>query len=203
MRLPALTPLLLLPWAACRAAPPARGLEPPPGLDTPRAHLEPLDPKHAELDYAALMSSRPHLRSTLHWGDWPRDDFKLEQNRRDLERHAREFASREAFAYTVLAPDRARCLGCVYIDPSRDGASARLEFWVIEPDLATDLDEHLLRELLAWIGRDWPFERVEIPMHRENARGIGLARGLGLRESEDPRAPQRRTFVWLRVSSRE
>lgn len=161
--------------------------EPPRVLATARVRLEPLAPRHAELDFAALMESREHLRRTLRWGDWPRADFTLEENRGDLERHWREFEDREGYAYTVLAPDRSRCLGCVYLVPPRDGAGrdAMLAYWVSEPALATDLDAHLLGSVLAWIERDWPFERVAIPNHPDNARGARIGAEAGLTAAED------------------
>jgi hypothetical protein len=86
-------------------------------LPEPLAHsrfiLEPLDEQHAELDFEALMSCRTRLRKQLAWGggDWPAEDFTMELNRADLRRHHDEFLRREAFAYTVLSPDRMRCPG--------------------------------------------------------------------------------------------
>ena len=45
--------------------------------------LEPLEEKHAELDFEALMLCRARLREELQWGDWPPEDFSLELNRTD------------------------------------------------------------------------------------------------------------------------
>lgn len=172
---------------------------PPAPLETARVRLEPLAPRHAELDYAALMSSREHLRSTLHWGEWPSADFQLEQNRADLARHWAEFETRRGYAYTVLAPDGSRCVGCVYMNPAPDGAM-RLTYWVVEDQLAGELDEHLFRETLAWVGRSWPFRSVEAPVHPDNARGLRIARSLGL--VERPAADRgRRVFVWTRAGA--
>ena len=119
LRLPLLAGLLAV---ACATPPPAETHEaqapvelpdpwtaefqPPMVLDTPRFHLEPLGPQHAELDYEAFMSSREHLLATLHWGGWPSADATVEGNRADLTRHADEFVAGEAYAYTVLTPDR-------------------------------------------------------------------------------------------------
>ena len=111
---------------------------PPTLLTTERVRLEPLAPRHTERDHAAFMSSREHLRATLNWGEWPRADMTLEENRADLQRHWEEFLRREAYAYTVLSPDGTRCLGCVYINPpdedaaapEEDGRAATLAYWV-------------------------------------------------------------------------
>ena len=171
--------------------------DPPTALDTDRVHLEPLHPQHTAADYAAFMSSVDHLHRTLHWGPWPRPDFTLEENRRDLERHWKEFEAREAYAFTVQSSDRTRCVGCIYVNPvaerrlapgvPRDPRAATLDFWVIESELATDLDRHLLAATLDWLERDWPFSVVYVPLHRENERGLAVARELGLVESPDLR----------------
>ena len=41
----------------------------------------------------------------------------LEENLDDLERHARDFADRTGFTYTVLDPATRAVMGCVYIYP--------------------------------------------------------------------------------------
>ena len=57
--------------------------------------------------------------------------MSLEENHADLERHARDFAERAGFTYTVLAPDGDDVLGCVYIYPSRDERhDADVRSWV-------------------------------------------------------------------------
>jgi hypothetical protein len=103
----------------------------PEPLNTTRFVLEPLEEKHAELDFEALMSCRARLRGELQWGEWPPEEFTLELNRADLRGHHDEFIRRRAFAYTVLSPDRARCLGCVYLERCAEIDGAQLAFWVI------------------------------------------------------------------------
>ena len=109
--------------------------------------LEPLTPVHTALDHAALMESKQFLRR---WSGspWPADDFSLADNRADLAEHDEEHRRRVAFTYTVLAPDRSRCLGCVYIKPLAALAGglpltvgvdeATVRWWVTTPLLATD-----------------------------------------------------------------
>ena len=46
------------------------------------------------------------------------DGMSLEDNRADLERHAADFEARRGFTFTVLEPDRAEVIGCVYLYPS-------------------------------------------------------------------------------------
>lgn len=172
--------------------------QPPQELDTERVHLEPLAPKHVELDFAALMGSREHLQSTLHWGNWPSADFTVEENRVDLERHWQEFQGNQGYAYTVLSPDRERCLGCIYLMPS-DGEgwemSAEMAYWVIESELASELDRHLLENLLTWFDRAWAFDQVRWMIHEDNARGLQLAADADLAEV-DAILPGHRGLLW-------
>jgi len=189
----------VLPWSA--------DYDPPLVLDTARVHLEPLAPEHVELDFEALMGSREHLQRTLGWGDWPRVDFTLEENLADLERHWQEFVDREGYAYTVLSPDRSRCLGCVYLVPLPGTADdvAALAFWVIEPELATDLDRHLLESLTRWFDEQWSFRRVVLAENENNVRGRELAGELGFEPSDSEfealarMRPDNALQVWTRA----
>ncbi len=162
---------------------------PPLELDTDRVRLEPLAPEHVELDFAALMGSREHLQRTLHWGTWPSEDFTVEENRADLERHWQEFQGNQGYAYTVLAPDRSRCVGCVYLLPGNGEGwerSAELAFWVVEDELESQLDMHLLDSLLSWFEYAWAFEQVRWMIHQDNQRGLQLAAEVGLEEAAAP-----------------
>ncbi len=133
--------------------------EPPPALDEPRFRLRPLGPEHNGSDHAAWMSSLDHIHSTpgFETGTWP-TPMTLEENLRDLEAHARDFAERIGFTYTVLSPDADEVIGCVYIYPARTGSGVEVRSWVRERD--ADLDGPLYEAVSAWIRRDWPFERV-------------------------------------------
>jgi hypothetical protein len=92
------------------------GFEPPARPATERFVLEPFGPEHNERDHDAWSSSIEHIRATPGFQDrdWPRE-MTLEENRRDLERHARDFADRVGFTYTVLDPASRAVIGCVYI----------------------------------------------------------------------------------------
>lgn len=154
------------PWMALASVP-----EP---LKTLRFVMEPLDEKHAELDFAALMSCRVRLREELQWGEWPPEEFSLESNRADLRRHHDEFLRREAFAYTVLSPDREQCLGCVYLERCTEIDGVQLAFWVI--DDALDVEADLVTVVLQWVHQAWSIDRVLIPLREANTRGIEFAR---------------------------
>ena len=133
--------------------------EPPLGLAADRFLLEPLGPQHNEADHEAWSSSIEHIRATPGFPDgrWPRP-MTLEENRADLERHARDFAARSGFTYTVLDPTDRGVIGCLYIYPLKDGPGAHVTSWV-RADRA-DLDGPLADAVAAWLEADWPFERV-------------------------------------------
>ena len=122
--------------------------------------LEPLGPQHNEDDYDAWSSSIEHIRATPGYPDgrWPRP-MPLRENRADLERHARDFAARSGFTYTVLDPSDRDVIGCVYIYPDKKGdADVVVMSWVRATHASSDA---ALRELVSgWLEEAWPFERV-------------------------------------------
>jgi RimJ/RimL family protein N-acetyltransferase len=134
--------------------------QPPRRLVADQFLLEPLGPQHNEDDYDAWSSSIDHIRATPGYPDgrWPRP-MTLEENRADLERHARDFEARSGFTYTVLDPSDRRVIGCLYIYPDKHGeADAVVKSWVRATHAASDA---ALRELVSgWLAEAWPFERV-------------------------------------------
>jgi hypothetical protein len=81
------------------------------------------------------------------------------ENLVDLGWHQREFQMRRSFAYTIVAPDESRVLGCAYIDPS-DTHDARVWMWVRRDAYEDGLDPVVEAALREWLERDWPFQRV-------------------------------------------
>ena len=82
--------------------------------------------------------------------------MSLEDNLRDLERHARDFADRKGFTFTVL--DRTDDVaGCVYIYPATDGVhDARIQSWLRASEAANE--EGFRQALAGWLVSDaWPF----------------------------------------------
>ena len=130
--------------------------------------LAPLGPQHNESDYAAWTGSIDHIRATPGFAgrSWPHP-MSLEDNLRDLERHAQDFAERRGFTYTVLDAGSGEVIGCVYIYPlknrepdgSRDARSASVQSWV-RADRA-QLDRPLHDAVLSWLQHDWPFDSIE------------------------------------------
>jgi hypothetical protein len=183
---------------------------PPQSLGTRSMFLVPLKPEHAELDYAAFMSSREHLRRTLDWGGWPSDDATVEENRTDLERHWREHRANEAYTYAVLSPDGTRSLGCVYLKPLPSGENVpeeiaglqtpgvRIAYWVVESSLPDALDRHLVQQLTHWLRNEWGMQSILMPIHMNNPRGIEIAKDFGYDALPRAEGEQRINFVWRR-----
>jgi hypothetical protein len=141
----------------------------PDGLKAAEFRLTPLGPQHNEADYAAWTASMDHIRATPGFvnGNWPHE-MALSDNLRDLERHARDFAERGGFTYTVLSTGTEDVIGCVYIypvsghEPCGSAESLRhasVRSWVRADHAA--LDPVLHDAVLAWLERDWPFDAIE------------------------------------------
>lgn len=172
---------------------------PRPGVDfelkTDAFVLQPLHPRHVEMDYKACMDNREHLRASLGWGGWPQDDMTLEGDRGDLERHYGEFERDEAYAFAVLAPSLEEITGCVYIDRAPDDpAAVSVAWWVVERELANDLDRQVLDAVLELLP-EWGFERAAVPILKSYERGMTVAEEAGL-EPFPSAGGNRTTFVW-------
>jgi hypothetical protein len=127
---------------------------------TEQFRLEPLGPQHNDSDYDAWSSSLEHIHRTPGWetSTWP-DDRSIEDNLRDLQRHADDFANRVGFTYTVLDPATGDVIGCLYIYPDKSEPHvARVLSWVRAS--RAELDVPLWRAVSDWLADEWPFERV-------------------------------------------
>lgn len=95
----------------------------------------PLTPALVEPDYAAVMRDIPMLRA---WSgqDWPTDDFPIEWNLEDLQRHDREQQDGIALTYSVLRDGVVQ--GCIYVWPLPGSLGGRgievPEGFVLPPD---------------------------------------------------------------------
>ena len=131
----------------------------PRSLVTSVFRLEPLGPEHNEDDYAAWTSSIDHIRSTpgMQGRSWPRP-MTLDENLSDLEGHARDFANRTGFTYTVRDAGSGEIIGCVYIYPWKNEPGVRVLSWV-RADRAS-LDAPLYEAVSQWLRTAWPFTSV-------------------------------------------
>ncbi|MEU4348027.1 N-acetyltransferase [Streptomyces sp. NPDC023838] len=134
----------------------------PQGLSGEGFRLEPLNARHNEADHAAWMSSIEHIQATpgFQGSSWPPSSgMSLEENLRDLNRHADDFAKRSSFTYSVL-DDGDQVIGCVYIYPPRtEDQATQVSSWVRAD--RRELDGPLRDAVSAWLSSTWPFEHVD------------------------------------------
>lgn len=82
----------------------------------------------------------------------------LAENLADLEGHARHFADRIGFTYTVLDAG-GDVVGCLYIYPSDDPEyDSDVRSWVRASH--ANLDRVVWRTVTDWLAADWPFRAV-------------------------------------------
>lgn len=126
--------------------------------------LRPLTVHDLIKDYDACVTSVERLKGFMNPADpWP-EGLTIEEDLIDLGWHQREFTQRHSFAYTVVSPDDAVCLGCCYIYPSdKPGYDAMAFYWVRTSAAASGLDERLGAAFRGWIAGSWPFRRVAYP----------------------------------------
>ncbi len=139
-----------------------RGFEHPVRVAVPGGyHLRPINADDVDLDYPAVMGSRPRLWAMFGaaWG-WPTATMTYEQDRDDLARHAAEITAHRSFNYALLDEPETALLGCVYIDqPAKAGADAEISWWVVDEAAGTSLEQNLGAFVPHWIATQWPFER--------------------------------------------
>jgi len=132
-------------------------------FETDEFRLRMLSINDVKKDYEAVIESQELLHK-MFGSHWPKPEFSLEENLKDLEIHQKEFLSRKAFAYTVITLDETRVLGCVYIDPPENADSdAVVVMWVRQTEYNKGLDKILFNKVRDWINLDWPFKKVDYP----------------------------------------
>ncbi|TWP37880.1 N-acetyltransferase [Leekyejoonella antrihumi] len=135
---------------------------PPDPIQTEQFRLALLGPQHNSSDYAAWTSSMDFIRALPGWrtSSWP-TPMTLEDNLRDCTSHLARSHSGTDFAYTVLLPDRAEVVGCVYFKPTRPPRPGAVEVrsWVTAEH--ADLDQPLHAAVTGWVREQWPWSAVE------------------------------------------
>ncbi|MFF1876330.1 N-acetyltransferase [Leifsonia sp. NPDC058230] len=164
----------------------------PAGMTTAEFVLRPIVAGDAETDHAALMETREHLR-LWEQSSWPEDDFTVEANREDLVGLEERHAERRAFTYTVLGPDGAECLGCVYIFPPGAPFLAKsavtpvgddqwadvdvvVYFWARRARMDTGMDERLLAALRVWFAEEWMVDAAVFVTNEQFTQQVELIR---------------------------
>ena len=135
----------------------------PEALETEKLRLRKLTADDVDKDYDAVVTSIDHLKGGL-GNNWPQAGITKERDLSDLKWHEKEFNTRRSFAYTVVTLDETKCLGCVYICPTKDPEfDAEVYVWVRKSEVGKGLDEELYAAVRKWVREKWPFERVIYP----------------------------------------
>ena len=129
----------------------------PAGLETDRFRLRMLSVCDLVPDFEAI-----HEQASKEGKHLGAPGLTLEQNLVDLGWHEKEFQLRRSFAYTVVARDESRVLGCVYLYPDED-SDVRVLMWVRREAWKAGLDSELERTVRSWIAERWPFATVAYP----------------------------------------
>lgn len=162
--------------------------------------FEPLLPDHVALDYEAVMSSKVFLRK---WSQstWPTDNFTLDENLIDLNRHSKEHVTNLAYTYTILNMERNRCLGCIYIKPVESitahtseeenklrTLNAILSFWVRESLQDNQMEQSIIDFLIKWMKETWKFNELVFATNDFIPQQISMFEKNGL-------------YLWMKLSS--
>lgn len=148
----------------------------PASLATAEFTLRPITADDAEIDFAAVVETREHLR-LWEQSTWPADDFTVEENREDLVGLEQRHSEHRAYTYTVLDPSGTESLGCVYVFPTTasfltkaavtpvsgdrwDDVEAVVYFWARLSRMQSGMDGRLLDALREWFARDWKLDRT-------------------------------------------
>ena len=108
-----------------------------------------LGPDCADEDFQAVTSSEAHLTG-LFGSDWPKG-LTWARNLADLQRHAREFDEKFAFAW-VVRNATGGYLGCVYLQPEGLERHARTVFlWLQVSESSVELVADLVQRLKVWM----------------------------------------------------
>jgi hypothetical protein len=138
------------------------GAAAPLSIEGPGFRMRPLRLADAEKDYEAVMASAVRLRGWMDPDDpWP-EGLTLHENRVDLGWHEREFTSGHSFAWTVVAPDESRVLGCAYLYPSDRPDYAAMAFWWVRTGAPEGLDAAVGAAFRAALA-DLPLSPVAFP----------------------------------------
>ncbi len=178
----------------------------PSRLETAELLLRPITVEDAARDYEAVMETRVDMR-VWEQSAWPADDFTVEVNRVDLADLERRHRERRAFTYTVLTPDGATCLGCVYIfhttatflekadvSPVTDDThwaevDAVVYFWIRQSRIASGLESRLLAAIRTWMDESWALTRTVFVTNEQFERQVHLLDSAGLHVQFELREP--------------
>jgi hypothetical protein len=93
----------------------------------------------------------------------------LQANHGDLVEHAKDFADRQGFTYSIIDDDHV--IGCLYIYPSKSSThDASVKSWV--RGSRAEMDMVIWRSVSRWLVEKWPFRN---PLYAERKGDPGSA----------------------------
>jgi hypothetical protein len=176
--------------------------------------FEHLSARVREIDEIAYLSSAEHIRRALGWGLLTPEMSTANPDLSYLDMWSEmvTLVRGETYSFAALTHERDRELGCAYLMPAEDQDDpyeTSLQIWTIEEAVGRDLDIALIKEFMAWIEADWPFERVIHYVPEAYQRGHEVAAAARLRRVDreqpgpththyldDP--PEYATYEWVR-----
>jgi hypothetical protein len=132
-------------------------------VETENLIIRPITVADAAKDYEAVMESIEIIHKSFLNNSWPKKDFSLEQNKKDLLEKENRFERKTSFTYTVLNLDESKVLGCIYINEGIGGPDAAVFMWVRQSEYEKGLDSLLEKTVRSWIKEKWPFTWVVYP----------------------------------------
>ncbi len=140
-----------------------RGFSAPRTHSTALFHFRVLEEAVEAEDYEAVMSSQKRLQGIFGPDStWPAISMTRAQNAQSLKEHRYEFEHSLAFAYSVVDAQQTRCLGSIYIDPSR-AKSFDCEVYLWIRDDSVERDDDLYCAVREWLSTRWPLKHVAYP----------------------------------------
>jgi RimJ/RimL family protein N-acetyltransferase len=139
----------------------------------------------------ATNASYEHLRHFMPWA-------RPHTTEAEAEVHARRFRGRwllaTDFTVAVVAPDGQRLLGSTGFHPRANGLETRrveIGMWIRADEAGRGLGTEVLRAMLRWGFRDWPWEELIWRAAVENVASQRTALRAGMEEDQDPEGLRR------------
>jgi hypothetical protein len=125
--------------------------------------VEPLSYYNMIQEYAAVEKSGKNIAMRLRKHEADYRGYEVQKEVIEIGWHMAERRRRHCFAYAIMSPDHKRCLGALYVNPTKKrDYDALVLMWTV-PDAPEGLDVEVYESLKKWIDTRWPFDKVGYP----------------------------------------